>query len=672
MTSAGRLVPELTDLSPDKITPHLLLYFSAPRRKILSYRQKTGSLRMIPAQSTPAHMFAPSAVETVRCADGSLLVRSKHPLEKTARCVGEYLEHWSALTPDRSFLMERSHSGAWQGITYAEALKRVRRVAAFLLSQGLSAERPVVILSENSVEHAVLTLACLHGGIPVAPVSPAYSLLSSDFAKLKKIVGTLQPGLIYAGDARRFRSALTAISPLHTAIVVTAAGQESVSDAGRASLGFDRLLDAPLDAAAVTGAFQAITPQTIAKFMFTSGSTDEPKAVINTHQMLCSNQQAIAQVWPFLSHAPVLVDWLPWHHTFGGNHNFNLVLRNGGTLYIDSSQPVSTQFQGTLANLAEVAPTVFFNVPRAYDLLVRALQKDAALRAQFFSRLQLLFYAAASLPQHLWDALEALALETLGRKVPIVSSWGLTETAPAATSCHFLANRSGVIGVPVPGCELKLVPSGDKLEARVRGPNVTPGYWKRPDLTAAAFDEQGFFKTGDAVQFVDVTRPELGLRFDGRLGEDFKLTTGTWVSVGALRLEAIAALEPVAQDVVVAGHDRDEIGFLIFPNIEACRGLCAGADPDACAAALLRHPYVRARVVAGLQALKAKGRGSSMYAARALLLDEPPSADTGEITDKGYINQRAVLSRRADAVERLYRNPADSDVMVLLQPNPSA
>jgi feruloyl-CoA synthase len=367
----------------------------------------------------------------------------------------------------------------------------------------------------------------------------------------------------------------------------------------------------------------------------------------------------------------VLVDWLPWHHTFGGNHNFNMVLRNGGTLYIDSGRPTAGDFERTLANLREVAPTLYFNVPRAYDLLVSALSDDALLREHFFSRLQLIFYAAASLPQNLWEALEALAVRTLGRRVPMVSGWGSTETAPAATNCHFQADRSGVIGVPLPGCELKLVPSGEKLEARVRGPNVTPGYWKKPALTARFFDEEGYLETGDAVRFVDARHPERGLLFDGRLAEDFKLSTGTWVHVGALRLSALAALSPIAQDIVVAGQDRDEVGFLIFPNLAGCRSLCAELGKDAGVAEVLRHPAVRARVVAGLTALsRAGGGGSSTCARRALLLSDLPSIDAGEVTDKGYINQRVVLTRRARLVEALYRTPLDASVLTLPRSDP--
>jgi feruloyl-CoA synthase len=386
--------------------------------------------------------------------------------------------------------------------------------------------------------------------------------------------------------------------------------------------------------------------------------------VINTQRMLCSNQQALAQAWPFFDEPPVLVDWLPWHHTYGGNHNFNLVLRNGGTLYIDRGRPLPGQFEETLANLREIAPTLSLNVPRAYGLLVGALRTDAALRERFFSRLRLISYAGAALPQHVWQSLQALAQQALGRAVVQNSSWGLTETAPTATTCHTQPERAGIIGLPVASCELKLVPNGDKLEARVRGPNVTPGYWRDQTLTAASFDDEGFFKTGDALRFVDPERPECGLLFDGRVGEDFKLSTATWVNVGALRLDAIAALSPVAEDVVVAGHDRDEIGLLIFPNLEACRRLCSELPSDAAPASILEHPTVRARVGAGLALLARNSSGSSRCARRALLMPEPPSIDAGEVTDKGYINQRAVLLRRAALVATLYQVPLDSRVIL--------
>lgn len=613
---------------------------------------------MAHSESESSRLFAPAAVEMTRRADGVVLLRSRHALRSYARCTGEYLLQWASRAPTRRLLMERDHDGGWRGITYADALEQVNRIGAWLLEQKLSAERPVLVLSGNSVEHGLLMLACLHVGIPVAPVSPAYALVSKDFGKLIKIVGTLRPGLIYAADQTRFGPALAAIRRSHRATVVVSSDATPTDGAVPFAA-----LTSKHDTRAAERAFAAVSHDTIAKFLFTSGSTDEPKAVINTQRMLCANQQAIAELWRFLDEPPVLVDWLPWHHTFGGNHNFNLTLRNGGTLYIDAGRPVAGEFETTLANLREIAPSVIFNVPRAYDLLATALRGDAALRKRFFSRLRLLFYAAAGLPQNVWDSLRALAYETLGHELPMVSSWGLTETAPAATSCHFQAERAGVVGLPIPGCELKLVPSGDKLEARVRGPNVTPGYWGRPDLTAAAFDEEGFFKTADAMRFIDPARPDAGLLFDGRLGEDFKLTTGTWVHVGALRLKAIAALAPIAQDIVVTGHDRHEIGFLIFPNLDACRKLCA-AHGDAGVVALLQHSAVRGAIAAGLLALSQSGAGSSTYATRALLLEEPPSLDAGEITDKAYVNQRAVLTRRAALVDELYRTPLQASVII--------
>lgn len=607
---------------------------------------------------THARSFAPIGVE-VQQRDTAHVIRCSEPLGDFARCTGEYLERWARLEPDRPFLLKRSSDGSWQGVTYGGALARVRSLAGWLLGQGLSADRPVAILSENDVDPALLTLACLHVGIPVAPVSPAYSLVSEDFGKLRAVIGLLRPGVIYVAEESRFAKALAAMAGLHDAELVA-------SVPSGAARSFESLTTAEDRHGAVAQAFAAVTPDTIAKFLFTSGSTGAPKAVINTHRMLCSNQQAIRQIWPFLEHPPVLVDWLPWHHTFGGNHDFNLVLANGGTLYIDGGRPVPGRFEQTLANLAEIAPTVFFNVPRAYELLVVALRRDATLRARFFSRLQLIFYAAASLPQHLWEALESLSLETLGRKLPMVSSWGLTETAPAVTSCPYPPDRSGVVGIPLPGCELKLVPDGDKLEARVKGPNVTPGYWRRPDLAEAAFDEEGYFKTGDAMRFVDPSRPELGLCFDGRIGEDFKLTTGTWVNVGALRLAAVAALAPIAQDVVVTGHDRNEIGLLVFPDLAACRTLCQGGPPgELSASRLLQHDAIRSHVARGLAALAARSTGTSTHATRALLLTDPPSVDAGEITDKGYINQRAVLTRRAALVGKLYGCPPDGDIVTL-------
>jgi feruloyl-CoA synthase len=590
-------------------------------------------------------LFAKPAISADRRADGSIILKSTVPLQEGARCVGDWLEHWARQTPQRIFLADRASADApWRNVSYAGALRQVRAAAAWILAQGLSAERPLVILSDNSVDHALFALAAQHAGVPSAAISPAYSLMSRDFDKLKSMVQLLGPGAIFVSGTKPFAAALAAIAPLHSATIVS-------SDAGdRDAIPF-RAIAATPETPDVAKAFAAITPDTIAKFLFTSGSTGTPKAVINTQRMLTSSQQAKAQTWMFLDGISdlVILDWLPWSHTFGANHNFNLVLRNGGTLYVDGGKPAPGLFATSLANLRSVMPTVYFNVPRGFDMLIAALRSDDELRQEVFGEVKFAFYAGAALPQNLWDALEQLSIKTIGRALPMVSAWGSTETSPLATDCHFQAKRPGNIGVPISGTELKLVPSGDKLEVRVRGPNVTPGYWKAPELTAQAFDAEGFYLIGDAVTFADPDRPELGLFFDGRVAEDFKLNSGTWVNVGTLRVAGIAALAPLAQDIVVTGHGGGEVRFLVFPNVAACRAHAGLAD-SAEVKDVIAHDKVRAAIAQGLAKLKAQSGNSSGHATRALLLAEPASVDGGEITDKGYINQRAVLTRRAGAV----------------------
>ena len=595
--------------------------------------------------------FAQAKVDVEHNADGTIILRSPQQLAPYARCSGEWLQHWAREAPQRLFLAERTGEG-WRRVTYGEALDLARRVGGALLQRGLGPQRPVAILSDNSIDHALLMLGALHVGVPVAPISPAYSLMSQDHAKLKNIFELLKPGLVYVADGSRFAAALGAVYLGSSEVVVSGHAAQDIP-----CTPFSELLK-PCDEAAVTAAFAAVTPDTIAKFLFTSGSTGDPKGVINTQRMLCSNQQAIAQLWHFLAETPpVVVDWLPWNHTFGANHNFNVVLRNGGTLYLDEGKPAPGQFEKSVANLREVAPTLYFNVPRGFDMLIPQLEQDAQLRKNFFSRLQLIFYAAAALPQNLWDRLEQLSIAERGKRVIMVSSWGATETAPMITSVHFPIERAGVIGLPAPGCELKLLPNAGKMEVRVKGPNVTPGYWQRPDLSKAGFDAEGWYLIGDAVRFADPADPAKGIEFDGRIAEDFKLTTGTWVHVGGLRIKAISALAPVAQDIVVAGHDREEVGFLVFVNGPACRGLCPDLAADAPLAEVLRDHRVRARVQEGMAELT--GGGSSTYAARTLLMTEQPSIDAGEITDKGYINQRAVLRRRSELVDQLYSLSAE-------------
>ena len=605
-------------------------------------------------------LFAEPHMLVERREDGAILLTSPVPLGDHERCIGVYLEKWATRAPDRPFLLERDREGRWVGVTYAETIQKVRRIATWLLHRGVTAEHPVVVLSDNSVEHGLLMLSCMHIGVPYSAISPAYSLVSRDHAKLKSLITRLDPSVIYVSDSEKFSAPLEAIKELHHATLVTSGS--SSQPAG--SVAFSSLL-ASLDADRVAEAFARVDGDTVAKILFTSGSTSEPKGVINTQRMLCSSQQGKMQLWPFLKDTPpVLLDWLPWNHTFGSNHNFNLILMHGGTLYIDGGKPMPGMFDASIQNLRDVAPTLYLNVPRGFDMLVPALRADAALRKAFFSRLQVIFYAAAALPQYLWDALIELSRHELGHALPMVTAWGSTETSPLATDCHYQAERSGVIGLPIPGVSLKLLPNGDKLEVRVKGPIVTPGYYKQPEITAKAFDEEGFYLIGDAVRFADPERPHLGLVFDGRVAEDFKLSTGTWVSVGTLRMKAIEKLAPVAQDIVVAGHDRDCVTLLIFPNGAACRQL-AGLPTDGALEQALNHEAVRKHVTLALEELRRMGSGTSTFAQRALLMAEPPAVDGGEITDKGYINQAAVLKNRAHLVERLYAITPDTQVICL-------
>lgn len=601
--------------------------------------------------------FAAPGVNVTPLEGGGFLLRSPYELKPYPPSLGALLERWAREAPERDFLCEREGSG-WRRMTYRQVRDAVRGIGQALLDRGLGAERPVTILSDNSINHALLTLAAMHVGVPVAPVSPAYSLMSRDFVRLRYIMDLLRPALVYASDADRFAPALRALGLKGVELVM-----DGGAPAGMAATPFAALAETR-PTGAVERAFDAVGPDTIAKILFTSGSTGQPKGVINTQRMLCSNQQSQAQLWPFVEkRPPVLVDWMPWNHTFGGNFCVDFILRNGGTFYIDDGKPAPGLIEKTVANLREVSPTVYLNVPRGYDMLLPYLEQDGALRDTFFSELELLFYAGAALPQNLWTRLEQVSIAARGRRVMMVSAWGSTETAPMATCVHYEIDRAGVIGLPAPGCEIKLVPNTGKLELRVKGPNVTPGYFKRDDLTREAFDAEGFYRIGDAGRFADPGDPVKGLEFDGRIAEDFKLMSGTWVHVGALRVRAIAAAAPVAQDVVVTGHDREEVGLLIFPNPAGCRSLCPEVSAEVPLSVLIGRPEVRGRIAQALTDLAAEGGGSSTWPARALLLEEPPQIDASEITDKGYINQRAVLERRAEWVRRLHANPPRQEVV---------
>jgi len=582
--------------------------------------------------------------------DGATLIEPSQPLGDYPVRVTDRLEYWAAEAPERIFVAQRDHRGAWQSLTYRETLSRVRNIAAALAlrqSAGrLSAERPILILSGNSIEHLLLAFAAMHAGVPYAPVSPAYSQPSSDFSKLRYVFRLLTPGMVAAFGAPAFGAAIRHI---------VTADMELVAD-------LERLADKN-DPCALETARRNVNADSIAKFLLTSGSTGNPKAVITTHRMLCSNQIMLHQALPFLrEEPPVLVDWLPWNHTFGGSHNVNLALFNGGSLYIDNGRPMPGGFEQTLRNLREISPSVYFNVPKGFELLVQALSREAALRERFFHSLRACFFAGAGLSQHTWDALNELAQQECGADMPVITGLGATETAPSVCFTRPGTRLAGAIGLPASGNVVKLVPVEGKLEMRVKGPNVTPGYWRQPETTAAAFDDEGYYRLGDAARWLDEQDIDLGLMFDGRIAEDFKLSSGTWVSVGPLRAKLLSALNPFAQDVVIAGLNRDELGILIVPDWRACAGYL-GVDVGS---PREQWPLARLQDEIGQQLMRHNREhpGGSTTVRRALLMHEPPSLDRGEITDKGSINQRAVLGCRAELVVRLYAASPDDAVIV--------
>lgn len=576
--------------------------------------------------------FLEQRAELERRDDGAMILRSPVPLGDYPATLGAALVRQARLNGDRVFLAGRDGDG-WQELTYAQVHARAAGVARHLLATGLGPDRPLMLLSGNSLGHALMTLGAVLAGVPAVPVSPAYSLMSADHAKLRHIAGLTRPGLVWVDNPAPFAPALGALAEEGFTDVM--------SDADLAAI-----------ASAETAPEVSIEPDAVAKILFTSGSTGMPKGVINTHRMLCANQAMLAAAWPFVEDmAPVLVDWLPWNHTFGGNFCFNLALFNGGTFHVDDGKPAPQLIGRTVENLRLASPNLYFNVPAGFAALLPALEQDAELRDSFFRELKLIFYAAAALPQDLWNRLEAVADQSGHPRPLMVSAWGSTETSPLATLVHFPIPRAGNIGLPVPGCELKFQPSGAKYELRLRGPNITPGYHDRPDLTAAAFDEEGFYMMGDAGKLADPDDPSAGVLFDGRVAEDFKLITGTWVSVGALRVGTVGACSPLVQDVVVTGHDTDRIGLLVWPAMAAVAALDpdAGDDP----AALCASEKVNAAIAGKLAAWNAANPASSTRIDRFVLMAEPPSIDANEITDKGYVNQRATLERRADLVAGL-------------------
>ncbi|PNG53066.1 MULTISPECIES: feruloyl-CoA synthase [unclassified Variovorax] len=585
-------------------------------------------------------------------APGIRYLRAEAELEPYAERMTDRLRHWAEAAPDRTFIARRERlpgggTGDWIRVSYAEAHRKARSIGQGLLARGLGPERPVAILSENGIEHALMALGCLYAGVPYCPVSPPYSLVSQDFEKLRHVLDTLTPGLVFAADARRFERAITATVRADIELVL---GDGEVE--GRSVTSLEELAATPATPA-IDAAMQATGPDTITKFLFTSGSTKLPKAVVNTHRMWCANQQQLRQSIPALGEEPpVLVDWLPWNHTFGGNHNVGIVLDNGGTLYIDDGKPTPTGMAETLRNLREIAPTIYFNVPTGFEAIAHAMESDAVLRRNLLSRVKMFFYSGAALAQPVWDSLHRTQEAEVGERIVMGTGLGMTESGPFALYVTGPEVKSGDLGLPAPGIDIKLIDTDGKTEVRYRGPNITPGYWRAPEATAEAFDEEGFFCTGDAVKWIDESNIHRGLRFDGRIAEDFKLATGTFVSVGPLRARIIAAGAPYVQDAVLTGINLKEVGALIFPT-QKIRQL-AGLAADAGMREVVESAPVQAHFQRVLDELARTATGSANRIARLHLEHEPPSIDKGEVTDKGSINQRSVLKHRADTVEAFH------------------
>jgi feruloyl-CoA synthase len=588
--------------------------------------------------------------------DGTILVWRKDELGPYPAKMNERLVHWARVAPDRPWMAQRTASGDWRKTTYGEALDKVRRIGQALLDLGLSAERPVVILGENSIEHGLLALGAQHVGIPSAALSPAYATLSTDFEKLKDIARQITPGLVFADDGAALQNAVdSAFGPDMPFVSVRNAAMDR---SGQTFLFEDLLRSEPTEQ--VDDAFASVGPDTVAKFLFTSGTTGSPKAVIQTQRMLCSNMEMVADCYAFMrDEPPILVDWAPWNHTASGNKVFNIVIYHGGTYYIDSGKPSPALMGETIRNIREISPTWYFNVPAGYEMLVHAMREDEALRDNFFKNLKMMMYAGAGLAQHTWDALTQLSIDALGYCIPLGTGLGSTETAPFSLYCTDPQDHPGNIGIPSAGITVKLVPYDDKYEIRLKGPNITPGYWRSPELTAQAFDEEGYYKLGDAVRFAEPGNPAKGFYFAGRTAENFKLQTGTWVAVGPLRAQLVDQFGGLIRDAVIAGENRMELGALVVPFLPALRAILPMEDRELPDDKVVEHPVVRQALAQKLAAHQLQASGSATRVMRLMIMKEPPRFDKGEVTDKGSLNQRAVLKQRAQLVEELYGDSVD-------------
>jgi len=596
-------------------------------------------------------------------ADGVQYVTSAEPLGDYPVKLTDKLVHWANETPDTVLINQRGESGEWQSLTFAQTLTRVRSIASWMLSQNLSNDRPVVILSGNSTEHLLVALASMYIGVPFSPISTAYSLISSDYGKLRHIFDTLTPGLIFTDNLGPYRDALDSVNTVK-APVLTCSTDHAMDDLTYEVIHLEVALNCAASAEA-DATHASLTGDTIAKFLWTSGSTGMPKAVINTQQMICANQEMVRSVYAFLKdEKPVILDWLPWNHTFGGNQNIGIAIYNGGTFYIDEGKPVPKMIHHTMENLKEISPTIYFNVPKGYELMAKELKENPDIAKSLLKNLKMFFFAGAGLAQHVWDQLDELSIEHTGKKVPMVTGLGATETAPSVLFASVEESASGVIGSPAPGIKLKLLPNGDKTEIRVKAVTITPGYWRNDEQTKKAFDEEGFYCLGDAVKWIDENKPNRGMLFDGRVSEDFKLDTGTWVSVGTLRASLIHHFAPYVQDAVICGRDRGYITAMIFPDWAHLQALVPNGNEMENETLIAQTP-VKEAMAERLEQMAATSTGSSTRVKRITLLSELPSIDGNEITDKGSINQRAVMARRADIMESLYAESPDDHVISL-------
>jgi feruloyl-CoA synthase len=592
-------------------------------------------------------IFGPNSTKKTVLENGSILLELEQPLSYFPEKITERLIYWAKKTPKKTFISQKNTDGIWQKFSYAETLEKVENVAQYLLNQDFVEGETIAILSENSLEHAFLSLAAMHVGIPYSPISQAYSLVSDDFGKLKHCLELMTPKLIFAQDSKVYGKALKLAKMMFPDAKI-------VSVENSFETNFSELINTK-STLSVNKAFKKVEAEIVAKILFTSGSTGLPKGVINTQKMWCANLQQITQMFPFMeTESPIFIDWLPWNHTFGGNHNFGLTLYNGGTLYIDEGKPTSKGIENTVQNLREISPTVYFNVPKGFEMLIPYLENEPELRQNFFKNLHFIFYAGASLAQPIWNRLEELSVETTGKKIPIITGLGCTESGPSAMFANWEGSFSGLLGVPVAGMQVKLVKDGDKMEARYKAPNVTIGYWRNEEVTQNAFDEDGFYKTGDAVKFLDENDPNKGLVFDGRIAEDFKLSTGTWVNVGILKAKVIAEGSPIVQDVVIAGLDKEFVSAILFLNPDACRKL-ANLSTEMPNREVFEHQEIQNFIVLLIENLGKKATGSATRVVKAVIAIDPPSIDLGEITDKGSLNQRAILKHRAELVESMYR-----------------